>query len=216
MSGSFDCQEGRVRAEREDRRSGEDAAKMEGEPGSERLSWPSVGRVRRRFRPREPVRSSGVGSNHRTKRMGMSERPEMGPARRDATATIASTETPRRACNPCIQRQSIAGWVAESLQPIQIVLGCKPKSRSSRRKLFSYKELNQCERQELNLHGFPHWILSPARLPIPPLSRSRLAVAMLKLGDLLVAPGVTAAIEGRPQPDLHQPIGKLLAQQITG
>ena len=29
----------------------------------------------------------------------------------------------------------------------------------------------KCERQELNLHGFPHWILSPARLPIPPLSQ---------------------------------------------
>ena len=26
-----------------------------------------------------------------------------------------------------------------------------------------YIELHQkCERQELNLHGFPHWILSPA------------------------------------------------------
>ncbi len=28
-----------------------------------------------------------------------------------------------------------------------------------------------CERQDSNLHGFPHWILNPARLPIPPLSR---------------------------------------------
>ena len=28
----------------------------------------------------------------------------------------------------------------------------------------------RCERQDLNLHGLPHWILSPARLPIPPLS----------------------------------------------
>ncbi len=28
----------------------------------------------------------------------------------------------------------------------------------------------KCERQDLNLHGLPHWILSPARLPIPPLS----------------------------------------------
>ncbi len=27
-----------------------------------------------------------------------------------------------------------------------------------------------CERGELNPQGFPHWILSPARLPIPPLS----------------------------------------------
>src|SRR5262245_4487310 len=29
-----------------------------------------------------------------------------------------------------------------------------------------------CERGELNPHGFPLWILSPARLPIPPLSQS--------------------------------------------
>src|SRR5215467_1088373 len=27
-----------------------------------------------------------------------------------------------------------------------------------------------CERRDLTSHGFPHWILSPARLPIPPLS----------------------------------------------
>jgi hypothetical protein len=32
--------------------------------------------------------------------------------------------------------------------------------------------VRRCERQELNLHGFPHWILSPARLPIPPLSQT--------------------------------------------
>jgi hypothetical protein len=30
--------------------------------------------------------------------------------------------------------------------------------------------IRKCERQDLNLHGLPHWILSPARLPIPPLS----------------------------------------------
>ena len=29
----------------------------------------------------------------------------------------------------------------------------------------------KCERRDLNPHGFPHWILSPARLPIPPLSQ---------------------------------------------
>ena len=31
----------------------------------------------------------------------------------------------------------------------------------------------RCERGDLNPHGFPHWILSPARLPVPPLSLSR-------------------------------------------
>ena len=29
----------------------------------------------------------------------------------------------------------------------------------------------KCERRDSNPHGFPHWILSPARLPIPPLSQ---------------------------------------------
>ena len=29
-----------------------------------------------------------------------------------------------------------------------------------------------CERRDSNPHGFPHWILSPARLPVPPLSHS--------------------------------------------
>src|SRR6266487_951137 len=28
----------------------------------------------------------------------------------------------------------------------------------------------QCERGDLNPHEFPHWILNPARLPVPPLS----------------------------------------------
>ena len=27
-----------------------------------------------------------------------------------------------------------------------------------------------CERRDSNSHGLPHWILNPARLPIPPLS----------------------------------------------
>ena len=30
----------------------------------------------------------------------------------------------------------------------------------------------KCERQDSNLHGLPHWILNPARLPIPPLSQA--------------------------------------------
>jgi hypothetical protein len=32
----------------------------------------------------------------------------------------------------------------------------------------------RCERQDLNLHAFRLWILSPARLPIPPLSHDHL------------------------------------------
>jgi integrase len=34
-----------------------------------------------------------------------------------------------------------------------------------------------CESRDLNPDWFPHWILSPARLPIPPLSRAGLATA---------------------------------------
>ena len=34
--------------------------------------------------------------------------------------------------------------------------------------------IKECERQDLNLHGLPHWILNPARLPIPPLSQQLL------------------------------------------
>jgi hypothetical protein len=68
-------------------------------------------------------------------------------------------------CNhlqPMFQRQLVARWVAEFLQPIREPLGCKIKFRASRRKSLQDKEINQCERQELNLHGFPHWILRPA------------------------------------------------------
>src|SRR3989449_2273934 len=33
-----------------------------------------------------------------------------------------------------------------------------------------------CERGELNPHGLPHWILSPARLPVPPLSPDAISI----------------------------------------
>src|SRR5262249_36052826 len=36
---------------------------------------------------------------------------------------------------------------------------------------FIDSESASCERRDSNPHGFPHWILSPARLPIPPLSQ---------------------------------------------
>ena len=48
---------------------------------------------------------------------------------------------------------------------------CSEALKKGSRTLQSIPEYNKCERQELNLHGFPHWILSPARLPIPPLSQ---------------------------------------------
>src|SRR5207247_5028846 len=35
----------------------------------------------------------------------------------------------------------------------------------------SWSLIRSCERRDSNPHGFPHGILSPARLPVPPLSR---------------------------------------------
>ena len=40
----------------------------------------------------------------------------------------------------------------------------------------------RCERQDLNLHAFRLWILSPARLPIPPLSHSLTANSSVDSG----------------------------------
>jgi hypothetical protein len=38
---------------------------------------------------------------------------------------------------------------------------------------FGYRLSNEtCESRDSNPDGLPHWILSPARLPIPPLSRA--------------------------------------------
>src|SRR5262245_59339045 len=39
----------------------------------------------------------------------------------------------------------------------------------------------KCERRDLNPHPFRDWILSPARLPIPPLSRCCVATSYVKL-----------------------------------
>jgi hypothetical protein len=92
------------------------------------------------------------------------------------TAIVVVVNWLPQTCNhlqPMFQRHLVARWVAEFLQPIREPLGCKIKFRASRRKSLQDKEISKCERQELNLHGFPHWILSPARLPIPPLSRKR-------------------------------------------
>src|SRR2546423_9389754 len=37
----------------------------------------------------------------------------------------------------------------------------------------SFSVGSRCQRGDSNPHGLLHWILSPARLPIPPLRRSR-------------------------------------------
>ena len=49
-------------------------------------------------------------------------------------------------------------------------MGCKKWLQSTRRKLLLRQDWKKCERQELNLHGFPHWILSRFK----PWYRSRL------------------------------------------
>ena len=55
-----------------------------------------------------------------------------------------------------------------------------PRGHTARRAGFKDRavspcQIRKCERQDLNLHGLPHWILSPARLPIPPLSQESIA-----------------------------------------
>ena len=47
----------------------------------------------------------------------------------------------------------------------------------------------KCESRDLNPDGLPHWILSPARLPIPPLSRGWWAAT----DPLLILPGGLSA-----------------------
>ncbi|VBB45474.1 hypothetical protein TRIP_B350425 [uncultured Desulfatiglans sp.] len=45
-----------------------------------------------------------------------------------------------------------------------------------------------CERGDSNPYGISHWILSPARLPVPPLSRlRRILVSGLKIDHPLFA-----------------------------
>ena len=53
--------------------------------------------------------------------------------------------------------------------PPQTGSGCHGEFGHSRTARFPPGRL-KCERQESNLHGLPRWILSPVRLPVPPLS----------------------------------------------
>src|SRR5262245_41428039 len=52
----------------------------------------------------------------------------------------------------------------------------------------------KCESRESNPDGFPHWILSPARLPIPPLSR---VLCRKRLRQLLLLVARPRAKSGR-------------------
>ncbi len=65
----------------------------------------------------------------------------------------------------------------------------------------------RCERGDSNPHGLPHWILNPARLPIPPLSLGRSRPASHRtardpphpnLGSRRAAPGETKSNNSRP------------------
>jgi hypothetical protein len=55
---------------------------------------------------------------------------------------------------------------------VPMLYGSFPGSRGeNRRTAKNPAKSGECESRDLNPDGFPHWILSPARLPIPPLSR---------------------------------------------
>ena len=51
-----------------------------------------------------------------------------------------------------------------------------------------FKEILKCERGELNPYGIAHWILSPARLPVPPLSHAYLSYPIGGIGRLVSSP----------------------------
>src|SRR5213076_2216115 len=73
--------------------------------------------------------------------------------------SVAGTATSRRRDRPPVSERetSIEQTSAPGLEP-------RASDRSSE------PTENWCERRDSNSHGFPHWILSPARLPVPPLS----------------------------------------------
>src|SRR5262245_66582345 len=69
-----------------------------------------------------------------------------------------------------------------------------------------------CERRDSNSHGLPHWILSPARLPVPPLShatqRADVAISAADYSDARVARVRRAGALARWQP-VHRGMGQL-------
>src|SRR6185437_6019219 len=67
----------------------------------------------------------------------------------------------------------------------------------------------RCESRDLNPDGFPHWILSPARLPIPPLSRAWDLLSLASDNTSWVSTGLphaTRCAEGSFPQQLSRPI----------
>ena len=60
------------------------------------------------------------------------------------------------------------------------------------------RERNWCERGDSNPHGLPHWHLKPARLPVPPLSRSPTAAQYKATAVEQRMAGRKRMCEGRP------------------
>ena len=70
-------------------------------------------------------------------------------------------------CGPSVVSMVTVGHFMGSIpsQSKQIAfyrIGCHTPTWTTPRALKSIPEQKKCERQELNLHGFPHWILRPA------------------------------------------------------
>jgi hypothetical protein len=60
---------------------------------------------------------------------------------------------------------------------VPMLYGRFRRGRGENRRIAKNPEKSgECESRDLNPDGFPHWILSPARLPIPPLSRKAAAL----------------------------------------
>src|SRR5213593_414874 len=87
----------------------------------------------------------------------------LSPARRTESRRATGTRVARNASSRAVE------WQATSVAPSRQAPGrCRAVSVVMR-------ELLGCDRRDSNPHGLPHRILSPARLPVPPRSRDRLA-----------------------------------------
>jgi hypothetical protein len=100
------------------------------------------------------------------------------------TILSARTSSKLRAVFPCARVDWVRAvglwWCPERRAADSISFSSR--NRGSR-VFFSYslrsgRTLSACERGDSNPHGLLHWILSPARLPIPPLPRSRFKIAV--------------------------------------
>lgn len=122
-------------------------------------------------------------------------------ARRQEEPGLSRTRARPEAMAP-VDREAVAAIDREAVVPVDRAGGEEAKQCRS-----------NCERQDSNLHGLPHWILNPARLPIPPLSQGIQSISIpLRIssgasGESVPFPG-PAGRSCRAQQSL-QPAGRL-------